>query len=110
MLLCSSLIALQALVGNSVYRGGVQYKFSILDPNNPENDIAGGSSNTAAIRDFFSQAYNDLQTRMGELQYSYIRKNECLLGCILAGNYKTFKMQRDHLQHIYDKLFGPVLA
>ena len=91
-----------------MYRGGVQYKFSIIDPNNPDNDISGGSSNTAAIRDFFSQAYDSLQSRMGDLQYSYSRKNESLLGCVLAGNYKTFKMQRDHLQHIYDKLFGPV--
>jgi non-canonical poly(A) RNA polymerase PAPD5/7 len=88
----------------------VQHKFSIIDPNNPENDIAGGSSNTAAIRDFFSLAYNSLQSRMGELQYSLKRKDECLLSCILAGNYKTFKMQRDHLKHIYDTLYDTVLA
>jgi non-canonical poly(A) RNA polymerase PAPD5/7 len=102
------LTALQALIGTSVYRGA-QYKFSIIDPNNPDNDISGGSSNTAAIRDFFAQAYDGLQNRMGDMQYSYNRKNECLLGCILAGNYKSFKMQRDHLQHIYDTLFAPVL-
>jgi non-canonical poly(A) RNA polymerase PAPD5/7 len=88
----------------------VQHKFSIIDPNNPENDIAGGSSNTATIREFFSQAYNSLQSQMGELQYSLLRKDECLLSCILAGNYKTFKMQRDHLSHIYDTLYGAALA
>ena len=87
----------------------MQHKFSIIDPNNPENDIAGGSSNTAAIRDFFSQSYDNLQSRMGELQYSVKRKDECLLSCILMGNYKSFKMQRDHLKHIYDTLYGAVL-
>jgi len=93
------------LVGNSVYRPGPQYKFSILDPNNSENDIAGGSSNTGAIRDCFSLTYDILQRRMGELQHSSNRKSQSLLACILAGNYKTFKLQRDHLEHVYDKIY-----
>lgn len=93
-----------------MYKSGPQIKFSILDPNNPENDISGGSSNTETIRAFFSEAYDKLQNRMGESQYSSNRKTECLLGCVLAGNYKSFKMQREHLKHIYDKRFGPSLT
>jgi non-canonical poly(A) RNA polymerase PAPD5/7 len=85
-------------------------KFSIIDPNNPENDIAGGSSNTRIIRECFYDAYERLQERIGSLQQSASahRRNQSILGCILAGNYSSFDRQRQHLAHVHEKLFGPV--
>lgn len=47
---------------------------------------------------------------MGELHYYSNRKDESLLSCILAGNYRTFKLQREHLKHVYDQLFVSVTA
>jgi non-canonical poly(A) RNA polymerase PAPD5/7 len=99
-----------------VARNGVPYKhdslhkLSIIDPNNPLNDIAGGSANTRTILKCFSDCYNDLQKRMGQLQYSAGRRNRNILGRILGGNYESFRLQREHLAHIHEKLYGPVNA
>jgi len=90
-----------------VYRPIIE-KFCILDPNNPDNDIAGGSTNTPTIRDCFSRTYNKLQKRMGDLQYSSVRQNQSILGSVLGGNYESFRMQREHLSHLHERLFGPI--
>jgi non-canonical poly(A) RNA polymerase PAPD5/7 len=45
---------------------------------------------------------------MGELQYSAERRNQSILGCILGGNYSSFKLQREHLAHVHENLYGPV--
>ena len=93
-------------------RHGVPYKqgikLSIIDPNNPYNDIAGGSSNTAAILACFSECYDLLQKRMAELQMSTDKRNRSILCRILGGNYETFRLQREHLAHVHEKLYGPV--
>ncbi|RDW71763.1 hypothetical protein BP5796_07797 [Coleophoma crateriformis] len=91
-----------------VYRNVNAVKFSIIDPNRSDNDIAGGSSNTATIIKTFSQAYDQLQARMGQLQYAKDPHCQSILEPILAGNYRSFELQRDHLAHIHDKLIGPV--
>jgi len=83
-------------------------KFSIIDPNRSDNDISAGSQNTPKILQFFSNAYRDLQKRMGDLQASPNRAKESILGCILAGNYTSFDLQRQHLAHVHEKLVGPV--
>ncbi|TVY32670.1 Poly(A) RNA polymerase protein [Lachnellula subtilissima] len=89
------------------YKGNID-KISIIDPNTPSNDISGGSSNTARILECFSHAYRDLQKRMGDLQASPNRVKESILGCILGGNYSSFDLQRAHLAHVHEKLFGPI--
>ena len=45
---------------------------------------------------------------MGELQSSANRRNQSILGCILGGDYSSFKLQRDHIAHVHENLFGPV--
>ncbi len=95
---------------NITYKGPSE-KFSIIDPNNRDNDIAGGSSNTRIIRQSFFDAYESLQERMGSLQQSASthRRNQSILGCILAGNYRSFDLQRQHLAHVHEKFFGLVM-
>jgi non-canonical poly(A) RNA polymerase PAPD5/7 len=92
------------------YKANNADRLCIIDPNNSANDISGGSGNTAAILQCFSQTYSDLQTRMGELQYVSPagRRNQSILKCILGGNYTSFKLQREHLAHVYEKLYGPI--
>lgn len=87
---------------------GEKNKFMIIDPNNSSNDIAGGSSNTKTIVKCFADAYKKLQQRMAELQHSPERRNQSILECILGGNYSSFKLQRDHLAHIHERLIGDV--
>jgi non-canonical poly(A) RNA polymerase PAPD5/7 len=78
-------------------------KLSIVDPNNDENDIAGGSKNTPKILEAFSRAFRDLQNRMSELHSMPIdqRQGQSILGVILGGNYSSFDIQREHLRSCY---------
>ncbi|KAL7622467.1 hypothetical protein AAE478_007973 [Parahypoxylon ruwenzoriense] len=86
-------------VSNVVYRN--MDRLSILDPNNPENDIAGGSSNTAAIMNQFSRAHRTLRVRMLELaKGAETSRFETILESLLAGNYSSFQDQRERLHRL----------
>ncbi|KAF2964525.1 hypothetical protein GQX73_g9047 [Xylaria multiplex] len=80
-------------------------RLSIIDPNNPENDISGGSSNYPAIRVCFAKAYSTLQNAMMQfskempLNSSNDVKNT-LLYSLLAGNYAHFELQRNWLRKL----------
>ncbi|KAM7184609.1 hypothetical protein V8F33_012899 [Rhypophila sp. PSN 637] len=88
--------------------GGFPYKnydrLSIIDPNNPANDIAGGSANFATIRQVFSQAHDDLAQRMYMLHDRPDAKDQSILGVILGGNYSSFESQRNHLRELSERL------
>lgn len=75
-------------------------RFSIIDPNNSENDIAGGSSNTPTIVALFKQAHELLRQRMVQLAQSSDRRNASILEVIMAGNYSSFRNQRAHLEKL----------
>ncbi|KAH8808535.1 hypothetical protein F5884DRAFT_374546 [Xylogone sp. PMI_703] len=96
------------IIDNGIYKAGNIERISIIDPNNPLNDISGGSSNTARIRKCFSDAFRALQKTMAALQFSNDRKNASILRCILGGNYESFRLQREHLAHVHEQLYGPL--
>ncbi|KAI1823523.1 hypothetical protein F4861DRAFT_510135 [Xylaria intraflava] len=81
-------------------------RLSIIDPNNPENDIAGGSSNYHTIKDRFSKAYSDLKKAMLRSTREATSGNpsgsveDTLLYPLLAGNYSHFRYQRDWLEKL----------
>lgn len=104
------LIHYQSAARDVVYRDLHAQKFSIIDPNRADNDIAGGSSNTPAIQNCFSAAYTALQQSMNTLQHSNLesRRNQSILRCIIGGNYESFRLQRDHLAHLHEELIGPI--
>ncbi len=77
-------------------------RLSIIDPNNPQNDISGGSSNYVAVQWHFHEAYNTLQQRMSELSKNR-EKKASILEPILGGNYKTFRQQRNHLRRLHNE-------
>jgi non-canonical poly(A) RNA polymerase PAPD5/7 len=98
----------KAHLGNLPYNKNPQNpKICIIDPNNPSNDISGGSSNTRVIAKCFADAHTALQKCMGDLQYSP-RPDQSLLSCILSGNYTSFEQQRQHLADLHESLFGPI--
>ena len=78
-------------------------RLSIVDPNNTENDIAGGSKNYSRIAYMFSEAHQLLQERMRELTEQEDRHDASILQVILAGNYSSFRYQRDHLRKLHDR-------
>ncbi|KAK2626176.1 hypothetical protein QTJ16_004438 [Diplocarpon rosae] len=90
---------------NIPYRG-IKSKLMIIDPNRQDNDISGGASNTRTILKSFSDAYNLLQHRMGELQRSENRTNQSILECVIGGNYRSFELQRAHLAHVHEKIYS----
>ena len=79
-------------------------RFSIIDPNNEANDIAGGASNTHVVRYEFRQALHLLQRQMGRAAADPARTS--ILGTILEGNYDSFYYQRELLREMHVKKFG----
>ncbi|KAI3395027.1 hypothetical protein diail_1850 [Diaporthe ilicicola] len=79
-------------------------RLSIIDPNNPANDISGGSQNYPQIMACFSEAHKLLQERIERIA----RGDTCdsILGVILGGNYSMFREQRNYLRKVHHKVFG----
>ncbi|KAI5459675.1 hypothetical protein BGZ63DRAFT_425647 [Mariannaea sp. PMI_226] len=90
-------------VSSFVYKN--RDRLSIIDPNNPGNDISGGSSNTPAILARFDDAYMALRQRMDEVRKDPTRGG--ILDVIMKGDYSSFRLQRDYLRHIHEKNIGP---
>ncbi|KAI0133453.1 hypothetical protein BJ170DRAFT_678402 [Xylariales sp. AK1849] len=90
-------------VSNVVYRNWD--RLSIIDPNNPENDISGGSSNFHLVCQNFKLAYMTLKQRMHELatSESKIHGYNTILAPLFAGNYSSFREQRDYMRKLADK-------
>ncbi|KAH9232276.1 hypothetical protein K456DRAFT_37518 [Colletotrichum gloeosporioides 23] len=80
-------------------------RLSVIDPNNPANDISGGSSNAGRILGEFRYAYQRLQKRMAELSQLGSRASQptSILEAIYAGNYSSFRNQRAHLRRLHDQ-------
>ncbi|ORY61408.1 uncharacterized protein BCR38DRAFT_347391 [Pseudomassariella vexata] len=77
-------------------------RLSIIDPNNPRNDISGGSKNFPSISDNFSKAYDTLQQRMSELSRTErkVHGYNTILATLFAGDYSTFRTQREYLRSL----------
>lgn len=84
------------------------HRLAIIDPNRPENDISGGTRNILTILEHFSKAHRALQQRMAALSQADVTSHgtESILGTILAGNYSSFKTQRNRLRRLYEERCG----
>ncbi|KAL8729939.1 MAG: hypothetical protein Q9166_004384 [cf. Caloplaca sp. 2 TL-2023] len=85
--------------GKGVYREKL-FKLAILDPNNPNNDISGGSRNVGQIFDLFSQAYDEIMKAMKS------QNGMNLLDWVIGGDYSNFTVQRQRLQRLYKARWG----
>ncbi|KJR87688.1 DNA polymerase sigma subunit [Sporothrix schenckii 1099-18] len=83
-------------------------RLSIIDPNNPENDISGGSKNTSAIMRAFSDAFDSLQKRMMDLAKlpADARAGQSILSVVLEGDYSTYRAQREYLRELYTRQYN----
>ncbi|EEH19727.1 hypothetical protein PABG_01986 [Paracoccidioides brasiliensis Pb03] len=79
-----------------VYLANRQQRLSIMDPNNPDNDIAGGTKEIQLIFRTFADAYRTLRQELVQTAFSGTRRDS-LLGLILGANYETYEHQRAHL-------------
>lgn len=81
---------------------------TIIDPNNPSNDISGGSREVHTVFEVFRKAHSQIMQRMDKI----VRGKEVevsILGCVLGGNYNSFIKQRNRLYKLYsgDSLSPP---
>lgn len=79
-------------------------RLSIIDPNNPSNDISGGSQNYPQIKACFAEAHKLLQERIERVARG--EKHNSILEIILGGNYAMFREQRNYLRKVHRKVFG----
>lgn len=73
---------------------------TIIDPNNSDNDISGGTRNIRLVLQCFSNAYADLQRRLAEVDKGHDVKGS-ILGSVLRGNYSSFIVQRRKLSKLF---------
>jgi len=92
---------------HTVYKQSQISRLSVIDPNDPNNDLTRGAAETTIILECFSKAYYALQERMVELHHSGldVRKNQSILGVILGGNYSSFEVPRRELQRLHSRTF-----
>lgn len=95
--------SIQSQVSSFTYKN--RDRLSIIDPNNPANDISGGSSNTNAIMARFEDAYYALRDRMKEVARN--PEGGSILDSILRGDYSSFRQQREYLRHVHETTIGP---
>ena len=73
---------------------------TIIDPNNPANDISGGSRNIEIVLECFRRAHSAIQGRLAQVN-SGKNVHESILGCIWGGDYSSFIHQRNKLSLIH---------
>lgn len=79
------------------------HRLLIIDPNNKENDVSGGTSRFNDIFKLFRVAYNALTARMDDFSESWTSQKSTtysILGCVWAANYDMFREQRSRLERI----------
>lgn len=73
---------------------------TIIDPNNPDNDISGGSRNINQVLGCFRSAHAAIQRRLAQIDSGKDVEGS-ILECVLGGNYSSFMRQRNKLSMIH---------
>lgn len=73
---------------------------TIIDPNNPNNDISGGSREVHAVFEVFRKAHSQIMQRMSKIKAGK-DVGGSILGCVLGGNYTSFIHQRNKLYDLH---------
>ncbi|EMC93008.1 hypothetical protein BAUCODRAFT_49110, partial [Baudoinia panamericana UAMH 10762] len=70
-------------------------RLTVVDPNNSQNDISGGSREIESVLDCFRQAYALLENRLEDVEEG--EDHRSILECVWGGNYTSFEAQREKL-------------
>ncbi|KAL4881407.1 hypothetical protein BJY04DRAFT_207517 [Aspergillus karnatakaensis] len=84
-----------------VYKENNKARLSIEDPNNPDNDVSGGTHQIGVVCKAFSNAFQILKARMDSAATSD-KNDESLLGSIIAANFDEYTEVRWQLRELYD--------
>lgn len=72
---------------------------SIQDPNDPQNNISGGSRKVKLIFDLFAQAHADITDRMEQISKGEISVKS-ILEPVFGGNYRVYEEHRGFLRRV----------
>ncbi|KAI5297474.1 hypothetical protein KEM55_004625, partial [Ascosphaera atra] len=78
-------------------------RLTILDPNNPDNDVSRGTSEIKRIFRAFSDAHNVLRKTLAHVAISPYTAPRSILEPIIGANYSSYERQREHLRYIFDR-------
>lgn len=84
------------------YKENNNVRLSIEDPNNPDNDISGGTREIELILRSFADAHQLLRERMSALDRPGSTADSSILGTIIAANYDEYTQQRWQLRRVFD--------
>lgn len=84
-----------------VYKANNGPRLSIEDPNNPDNDISGGTREIALIFKSFAEAFRLLKDRLVSAAISG-KTNESILGAIIAANFDEYTELRWQLREVFE--------
>lgn len=81
-------------------------RLMIVDPNRPDNNITGGSSEIVRIFSLFSQMFNQLQTRMDKFTArDHGGQNFSFLEELIGGDFTAYYEQRTALHEVYARMY-----
>lgn len=72
-----------------------------MDPNNPDNDISGGSKEIRLVFKCFAEAYRILKSNFASIAFGN-NNIRSLLSSIIGGNYESYRDQRQRLNDIFE--------
>lgn len=82
-------------------KGHNEVRLAIEDPNNPSNDISGGTREIGLVLRSFSDANRRLRERMLALANG-MPDSGSILGTIIAANYDEYTQQRWQLRRVFE--------
>ncbi|KAL4808470.1 hypothetical protein BDV18DRAFT_100276 [Aspergillus unguis] len=84
-----------------VYKANNGPRLSIEDPNNPDNDISGGTREIGLVFKSFADAFKLIKERLLSSAMSG-NTNESILGTIIAANFDEYTELRWQLRELFD--------
>ncbi|KAL5340552.1 hypothetical protein BJX70DRAFT_111876 [Aspergillus crustosus] len=84
-----------------VYKENNRGRLSIEDPNNPDNDISGGSHRIGLVFKSFADAFRDLKDRLDSVAKSG-KMDGSILGSIIAANFDEYTEHRWQLRELFE--------
>lgn len=76
----------------------------ILDPNRPDNNITGGSSEYRRISGLFSRMYDSITSRLDEFAgHNHQEERFSFLSEVIGGDFSAYQSQRAALSNIYNR-------
>ncbi|KAL2807868.1 hypothetical protein BJX63DRAFT_56787 [Aspergillus granulosus] len=85
-----------------VYKDNNNARLCIEDPNNPDNDISGGTREVQLIFKSFAEAYRLLKARMASMVDADVAAGESILGTIIAANFDEYRESRWQLRDVFE--------